>query len=231
MIVGNEAVYEVDVPRPDSIHTQTFHLKSAHITGLTMVQTFESTGEAQYISSDLHLTFHSQSEGIVNRLDVDKDMDHSTIGLELQDLDHDWTGGRQPKAQDELIKDVTAIFGEMVDNLENCYLNFEEPYDDRVVEIIHLLGNMDIHSLRRLFQTFDIGTSYRQETLRNLFFQILPRIGTSASVRLTKELITTNSVLSSTAIPLLVSMPFHVFELSRELVEECEELLNLGKMN
>lgn len=231
VVVGNEAVYELDTPSLESDDQTTYHLRSAHVTGLTMVQTFESTGEAQSISSDLQLTFHTQSEGIVNRLDVVRDMASSTIGLELQDLDHDMTGGRQTEPQDKLIKDITAIFGAMADNLESSDLNFDEPYDNRVAEIIHLLGIMDIDSLRTMFRDIDIGTSYRQETIRNLFFQILPRIGTSASVRLTKELITTNGVLPTTAVSLLVSVPFHVFELSRDLVEDCEELLNLGKLH
>lgn len=227
--MGNEAIYEVDLPDPESSDQTTFHLKSALVTGLTIVQTFESTGEAQSITSNLLLTYHSRSnDGIVNRLDVVRDMASSTIGLDLQDLDHDMTGGRHPIPQDSLIKDITATFGTMADNLDRCELDFDEPYDNQVAEIIHLLGIMDIESLRQMWREFDIGTSYRQETIRNLFFQILPRIGTSASVRLTKELITTNSVPPATAVSLLVSVPFHIFELSRELVVDCEELLNLG---
>lgn len=229
-MVGNEAVYEVDRPEPDSADQTTYHLRSALVTGLTIVQTFESTGEAQSITSHLQLTYHSRSsDGIVNRLDVVRDMASSTIGLELQDLDHDMTGGRHPVPQDKLIKDITATFGTMADNLDRSELDFNEPYDNQVAEIIHLLGIMEIESLRQMWREFDIGTSYRQETIRNLFFQILPRIGTSASVRLTKELITTNSVQPTTAVSLLVSVPFHVFELSRELVVDCEELLNLGE--
>lgn len=231
MVVGNEAVYEVDLPDPESPDQDTYHLRSALVTGLTIVQTFESTGEAQSITSNLLLTYHSQSnDGIVNRLDVVRDMASSTIGLELQDLDHDMTGGRHPVPQDKLTKDVAAFFGIMADNLDKCELDFNEPYDNQVAEIIHLLSIMDIDSLRQMWREFDIGTSYRQETIRNLFFQILPRIGTSASVRLTKELITTNSVSSATAVSLLISVPFHVFELSRELVVDCEELLNLGNI-
>lgn len=153
----------------------------------------------------------------------------STIGLDLQDLDHDMTGGRHPEPQDKLTRDVTALFGTMADNLDKSELDFGEPYDNQVAEIIHLLGIMEIDSLRQMWLEFEFGTSYRQETIRNLFFQILPRIGTSASVRLTKELITTNRVPPMTAVSLLVSVPFHVFELSRELVVECEELLNLGE--
>lgn len=232
VVVGNEAVYELDLPSAQNADQITYHLRSAVVTGLTIVQTFESTGEAQSISSSLRLTYHSRSsDGIVNRLDVVRDMATSTIGLELQDLDHDMTGGRQPESQEQLIKDIKAIFGKMADNLDKSDLDFDEPYDNQVAEIIHRLSIMDLDSLRQMWREFDIGTSYRQETIRNLFFQILPRIGTAASVRLTKELITTGSVAPATAVSLLVSVPFHVFELSRELVVDCEELLNLGANN
>lgn len=204
-----------------------------------MVQTFESTGEAQYISSELHLTFVSESN-IVNTLDVQSEMTddaEATVmrgpsappplsdDLTMSELGRDTTGGRQTEPSEKLIKDATALFGALTDSLERSDLNFDEPYDNRVADIIQVVGQMDSPSLRRLYADIEVGTSYRQETIRNLFYEMLPRIGTRASVLLTRDVIVDNKVRPWTAIQLLISMPFHILELSAELVADCERLL------
>lgn len=194
-----------------------------------MVQTFESTGEAQYISSEIMLTFVGESD-IVNALDIDTAMATKRASIEYADPGHDITAGRQLETSDKLIKDANALFGALADNLEKTDLNFEVPYDSSVADIIHVMGQMDFDALERLYNEIDIGTSYRQETIQNVFHEIVPRIGTRASVLLTRNLIMKNSVKPTTAIQLLISLPFHIAELSHELVIECEVLLGLGKL-
>lgn len=193
-----------------------------------MVQTFESTGEAQYISSEIMLTFVGESD-IVNALDIDTAMT-AQASIEYADPGHDITAGRQLETSDKLIKDANALFGALADNLEKTDLNFEVPYDSSVADIIHVMGQMDFDALQRLYNEIDIGTSYRQETIQNVFHEIVPRIGTRASVLLTRNLIMRNSVKPTTAIQLLISLPFHIAELSHELVIECEVLLGLGQL-
>lgn len=194
-----------------------------------MVQTFESTGEAQYISSEIMLKFVGESD-IVNALDIDTAMAGEKASIEYDDPGHDITAGRQLETSDKLIKDANALFGALVDNLEKTDLNFEVPYDSSVADIIHVMGQMDFDALQKLYNEIDIGTSYRQETIQNVFHEIVPRIGTRASVLLTRNLIMRNSVKPTTAIQLLISLPFHIAELSHELVIECEVLLGLGQL-
>lgn len=192
-----------------------------------MVHTFESTGEAQYVSSELQLTYLKESD-ILNVLDIEKDMSPLLYGLEFSNPDHDSTGGRQKEIPRKLVKRANNLLIFLADSLESIHLKFNEPYDTTVAEIIKVLGKMNYDCLQKLYQEIDIGTSYRQETVRNLFLELIPRIGTKAAVLLTRDLVVNNRVKSTTAVQLLVPLPFHIAELSAELVTECEVFLNLG---
>lgn len=221
MIVGNEAQYTL-IPQNDK-----YYLNTAFVKGIAMVHTFESTGEAQYVSSELQLTYLSESD-IVNVLDIDKEMSLLVSGLEYDTPLHDWSGGRQKENHRKLVKRANTLLIALADGLESVHLKFEEPYDSTVAEIIKLMGKMNYDCLQKLYQEIDIGTSYRQETVRNIFLELIPRIGTKAAVLLTRDLIVGNRVKSTTAVQLLISLPFHISELSAELVTECEILMNLG---
>lgn len=192
-----------------------------------MVHTFESTGEAQYVSSELQLTYLKESD-IVNVLDIDQEMSPLLLGLEFDNPLHDSTGGRQKENPKKLVKRANALLISLADSLERVDLKFEEPYDSTVAETIKVMGKMNYDCLQKLYQEIDIGTSYRQETVRNLFLELIPRIGTKAAVLLTRDLIVNNRVKSTTAVQLLISLPFHISELSADLVTECEVLLNVG---
>lgn len=222
VIVGNEAQYTLV-----SQDNFKYYLNTAFVKGIAMVHTFESTGEAQYVSSELKLTYLKESD-IVNTLDIETDMSPTICGLEFDEPGHDSTGGRQKEISKRLIKKANTLLIFLADSLERIHLKFEEPYDSTVVEIIKVMGKMKYESLQKLYEEINIGTSYRQETVRNLFFEIIPRIGTNPAVLLTRDLVVENLVKSTTAVQLLVSLPFHIAELSAELVDSLEVLLNLG---
>lgn len=151
--------------------------------------------------------------------------DFVLVGNEINDP----TGGRHPPIQEALIKASAELLNSLAEGLEQDDIQFNEPYDSTVSQIIRLLSQMDLESLQKLYTEVDIGTSYRQETIRNIFYEIIPRIGTKASVQLTKELIMVKQIKSTTAVQLLILLPFHIYELSHDLVKECESFLTLGK--
>lgn len=138
------------------------------------------------------------------------------------------TGGRSPRSSEEIVKTVTDSLIELANHLEDVQLNFDEPYMDTVSEIVRLIETMDYESLKKLYDQIDIGTSYIQETSRNIFLEILPRAGTASSVLLTKHLVMKEHVRPTTAVQLLISLPFFISELSADLIKECEEFLHVG---
>lgn len=236
VIVGSEAIYDLAplLPAIESNSTTEYYLNECKIEGTTLLQTFESTGESQYILSNLKLTYASENE-IVNDINVSSDIfdDGVMIGqTEVQTEEHsndDYTGGRQPLHSNELIRMATDLLSELANSLEDAELKFDEPYESRVVQVIRIIGRCDYVSLKKMYEIINTGTSYHQETVRNLFFEIIPRVGTKASVYLTRDLVVKNRCKPTTAILLLTTMPFHISEISSELVSECEVLMSLGE--
>lgn len=233
VIVGNEAMYDFapdDVQQPNSTNpSKSYHLHRAYIEGNTMLQTFESTGETQLVVSKLTLTFAS-SKDIVNAIDVNGNMAVEKTNLIIEEHSiGDITGERQTIDSSELIRVAIELLGSLADSLENGQIRFDEPYEYRVVEIIRYFSRCNVESLKMLYKSINVGTSYRQETMRNLFYDIIPRTGTRASVLLTRDLITENLCKPTTAIQLLISLPFHITEMSADLVSDCEPLMWLSK--
>lgn len=140
----------------------------------------------------------------------------------------DATGGRSPKSTEQVVHKAAQLLTELADGLEDTQLNFDEPYLEIVSEIVRLMETMDLDGLKQLYDKIDIGTSYSQETSRNLFLEILPRAGTAATVLLTKHLVMTTQVRPTTAVQLLISLPFFISELSEDLVKNLEEFLTIG---
>lgn len=241
VIVGNEAMYDFIPRERDNITTTTgtelnstniFHnyeLHHIYVEGNTMLQTFESTGETQLVISKLALTLTSSND-IVNAIDVRDNMaaEKSNLIIEEHSIS-DITGQRQTFKSAELVRVAMDLLGSLADSLESGHIDFDEPYEHRVVEVIKYFSRCDFASLKMLYQSINVGTAYRQETMRNLFFDIIPRTGTRASVLLTRDLITENLCKPTTAIQLLVSLPFHIIEMSAELVSECEPLMRLSE--
>jgi hypothetical protein len=138
------------------------------------------------------------------------------------------TGGRAAKSQEKILKTVIELLLELANRLEDIHLNFDEPYNDLVSEILRLIETMEYETLKKLYNQIDIGTSYIQETSRNIFLEVLPRAGTANSVLLTKYLVMENQVRPTTAVQLLISLPFFISELSADLIKQCEEFLHVG---
>lgn len=227
-IAGYEAIYDISASSnaaSTNASAPLFTLHEVQIEGNSLLQTFESTGESQYIISKLSLKHVSEND-VVNAIDVATNMTASTLIIEEHGADY--TGGRQPQDTSSLVREAIDLLIALADSLEDGTTKLDEPYETRVAETIRLLGRCDLKSLQSLHREISIGTSYRQETVRNLFFDIIPRIGTRAAVLLTRDLIVKSRCKPTTAVQLLVTLPFHISELSSELVTETEVLMSLG---
>lgn len=228
VVVGYEAIYDLSLRAGEGNSSEyLYSLNEAEIDGNTLLQTFESTGESQYIVSKLTLKLLSENE-LVNPIDVSTNMSRASSLLIIEEHGADYTGGRQPLDSSALVRESIDLLVALADSLEDATLRLDEPYEGRVAEIIRLIGRFDLASLQTLYREINIGTSYRQETVRNLFYDIIPRVGTKASVLLTRDLIVKPSCKPTTAIQLLITLPFHISELSAGLVSDVEVLMSLG---
>lgn len=203
----------------DANQKESYVLRSAEVEYISNIHTFEVDGESQYVTSDLKIDLRSESQ-ITRQFDIRLSLPPQTASLH-------YTYYENYKKSSEYTTLAEKYLNKLVDTLEKRDVDFENPYDDTVAEIFRVVGLLDAESLRNLFAKFDIGTSYRQETIKNLFLEILPRVGTKASVVLITELIISKSVKPIIAVQLVTAMPFYVTELGMDVVKLCEPFLSL----
>lgn len=232
VIVGNEAMYDLAPIDPTKQwqpnNLKNYYLHRVFAEGNTMLQTFESTGESQLLVSKLELIY-SASHEIINGIDVNNSMMPTLSDLIIEEHSiSDVTGERQTFDSAELINRAMEILTELANSLEDQQIPFDEPYELRVAEVIRVVSRCDLRSLNDFYQKINVGTSYEQETIRNLFYDIIPRTGTKASVMLARDLIVKNLCKPTTAMQFLIILPFHITEYSPDLVAECEPLMRLS---
>ncbi|XP_059612356.1 vitellogenin-2 [Phlebotomus argentipes] len=221
VVVSNEGSYEL---RPNK--NSGVFVSKATMKGVTLVNIFESTGSAQYINSELEVNFVKER---MHPKEVSLDVDKLLLtSLEYVNHNKDPTAGRNTATDDHQIRQVVYLLNYLTDALDAAEVDFEDPIDSHVAETFRVIGFMEFEALEKLFKEIDIGTSYRQETIRNLFFEFVSRVGTRASVLLTRDLVVKKSVKPTTAVQLLMALPFHIDEMSQDLARECEILLSLG---
>lgn len=183
-------------------------------------------------SSSLEFNHMKEKQITTSAFEVPAEASSMLTSLEYVSHRKDPTGGRNTPTSQQYIDQVIYLLNYLTDNLETTdTINFQEPIDNHVSEMFRIMSLLNLESMRTLFAHIDKGTSYRQETIRNIFLEILPRIGTAASVLLTRDIIVKKQVKSTTAVQLLISLPFHIDELSQELVHECEPFLTLGNIS
>lgn len=209
---------------PDS----KYLLKSIRAETKSNVQATESY-YPQFIFTKVSVDLESQQPLDDAKMEIAFEQTETTIlsGFTYVPPFKEATGGRAPKLPSEVVKTVIKYLVELANRLEDIKLNFDEPYMDIVSEIIRLIESMDYETVKQLYDKIDIGTSYIQETSRNIFLEILPRVGTASSVLLTKHLVINGHVRPTTAVQLLISLPFFISELSADLVKDCEEFLHV----
>lgn len=224
IIVSNDATYEL---KPHEV--QGVFVDKVKVQGTTMVNIFEATGSAQYIVSSLEFNHMKEKQNAFDLPQEGAGGGNSLTSLEYVSHRKDPTGGRNSPTYQQYIDQIIYLLNYLTDNLETTEtINFREPIDSHVSEMFKLMGLMNLESMHALFAHVDKGTSYRQETIRNIFLEVLPRIGTTASVLLTRDIVMKQQVKSTVAVQLLISLPFHIDELSGQLVRDCEVFLTLG---
>lgn len=209
------------------LNNSQYLLKSIRAESKSNVQSSESY-YPQFIFSKIFIDF-SEREELTEENRISFDTNDKVFRSDFTyTLSSEATGGRAPKSFEEIASTVEKLLRKLAENLEHKELKFDEPYMDLVSEIIRLMETMNLQSLQALYNQIDIGTSYIQETSRNIFLEILPRVGTVSSVLLAKNLVIEKHVRPTTAIQILTALPFFISELSAELIKECEVFLHVG---
>nr|CAD7437537.1 unnamed protein product [Timema bartmani] len=201
-----------------------------HITssGGTYVQPFQSRGEAHVLLVNQSLTLESDDIN-ASPLEVSENVTRVSLTFTLPESDK--TQGRAPANQNRLISAVGRALTELSDSVDhsNEGLDISKLHGNLVSTVVDLLSLAELSSLEVLFDRLIVGTSYHQETVRNLFLDILPQVGTEACALFIKDLILEKKVANATVVHFLTTLPFHIQHLSEELLLSLEELVNLSE--
>ncbi|GBP82999.1 hypothetical protein EVAR_58446_1 [Eumeta japonica] len=107
-----------------------------------------------------------------------------------------------------------------------------------------IMSQLDYDSLLKLYEDLAVGTSYETETSRNIFFEMLPHLKSSASALLVKYLVIESklehemkmftfffqqSIEDTTLLSLIRKLPFNVANYSEDLLTQMEAFTILAQ--
>lgn len=141
------------------------------------------------------------------------------------------SSGRQDISNQTLryLKSKTYLLNAVVENLDDNNLDVNVvDYHREFLFLYYEFFMLNTESLEFIYSNFSAGTSYKQETKRNIFLELLPQVGSEVSVNFIKDLILKRELKELVTIKILSMYPLYVKEYSEKLLEDMEVLLTLN---
>ncbi|XP_017876855.1 uncharacterized protein LOC108623080 isoform X1 [Ceratina calcarata] len=218
LMKSSERLYKVKVN--GSINEILF----VNATGGIYLQPFQSFGEAQFHFTRQIFKLISVKD-TVDKIPV-KDLYYKVLQHELPEID--LTQGRGTPDKSIVIKSIGTLLDRLSQRLENPGLDTETDnlHNTTISVLLYYLGMLDIVDLRNSYTRIS-GTSYKEETIRNMFLEALPQVGTKEAALFILELIQDKKVSDMSAIQLLTQLPFHIRKPDVQLLVNLQTFLNL----
>ncbi|XP_072766849.1 larval-specific very high density lipoprotein [Anoplolepis gracilipes] len=200
---------------------------------------FNAQSEAHYILTNTTLDLHSMTSpmetpmSITNFKNVPMIRDitfNKPIGNYALHAAEDLTHGRHIVKLDALIPKLKKMLVEAADYLEENHLEAKEPewkHGQTINRLQHTMNYMDLGSLEQVFNAIQDAKTPKEVTMKNIFLQMVPTVGTTAACHFTRNVIRKHKVTDATAMAMLVKLPMYVKVPSERLLLEMEELLKL----
>ncbi|XP_034189310.1 uncharacterized protein LOC117608379 isoform X1 [Osmia lignaria lignaria] len=193
-------------------------------SGGIYVQPFQSFGEAQFHFTRQIFKLISVKDTI-NKIPI-KTLHFKVLQHELPELD--LTQGRGTPDKNTVLKSIGSLLDRLSQRLENPGLDTEAGnlHNTTVSVLLYYLEMLNVVDLREAYTKIS-GTSYKEETIRNMFLEALPQVGTKESALFILELIQDKKVSDMSAIQLLTQLPFHIRKPDIQLLVSLQTFLNL----
>ncbi|KAK7871920.1 hypothetical protein R5R35_009724 [Gryllus longicercus] len=202
-------------------------LKHVEVHSGVDVQPFHAHGELNYAFVNQSISMSSRGS-ITENISLQNNIVQVDLLYELprQDL----TQGRAPYNDEEHLKMVDTYLKRIIDTLEvDSSLNeIKSAHNEYIPHLLHFLSLISRPQLEQYYNELAIGTSYHQETQRNLFLKLLPQVGSNDAILLIQDLVRTGKEKGKIAIELLTVLPFYIRHPSEDLLKLSEKLLSLG---
>ncbi|KAL6253497.1 hypothetical protein P5V15_015343 [Pogonomyrmex californicus] len=197
---------------------------SVNASGSIYVQPFQSMGEAHYhfVQQTIEL---SSVRDIINKITTNNSR---TTVLQHELPEADLTQGRSTMDKSFVFKSISRLLDRLSHRLENPGLDTEihNLHNTTISVLLYYLGMLDRVDLGKAYTRIS-GTSYKEETIRNMFLEALPQVGSKESALFILDLIQNNKVSDISAIQLLMRLPFHIRKPDVQLLVNLQPLLTL----
>ncbi|XP_043280856.1 uncharacterized protein [Venturia canescens] len=220
VIKSSERLYKVKSDGNDST------LIYLNATGGIYVQPFQSLGESQF-------TFTRQSIELISVEEITQkiaDPQFRDVALQHELPNDDITQGRSPIEKQVIFSSISKLLDRLSQRLENPGLDTDvnKLHNTTISILLYYLEMLDQNDLKIAYNKI-AGTSYKEETIRNMFLETLPQVGTKHSALFILDLILKKEVSDITAMQLLTYLPFNIRKPNVELLTNMNVLLDLPK--
>nr|XP_050865119.1 uncharacterized protein LOC127070756 [Vespula vulgaris] len=131
---------------------------------------------------------------------------------------------------ESLIAKLKKMLIEASDYLEENHIETKEPdwkHGQTINRIHHTMASMDLKSLEEVFHTIQYSKTPKDVTVRNIFLQIVPTVGTADSCIFAKNVIYQQKVSDLDAIMMLHKLPMYVKSPNEQLLADMEDLIEV----
>ncbi|XP_043523814.1 uncharacterized protein LOC122535938 isoform X2 [Frieseomelitta varia] len=193
-------------------------------SGGIYIQPFQNFGEAHFHFTRQIFKLISVKE-TVDKISI-KDLYFKVLQHELPEVD--LTQGRGIFDKNTVFTSIGTLLDRLSLRLENPGLDIETNnlHNTTITVLLYYLGMLDVIDLRNAYTKIS-GTSYKEETVRNMFLEALPQVGTKEAALFILELIQDKKVSDMSAIQLLTQLPFHIRKPDIQLLINLQTFLNL----
>ncbi|BET01080.1 LPD_N [Nesidiocoris tenuis] len=192
--------------------------------GRVLFQPYQAKAEAHYSKISQLLEFESMND--VTTL-ISPHPNSTSIELSYSEYPLDPSYGQEPTNSSALAQEIYVLLGDLSDSLSIWEVDVKGLDNQTSFYILDLMSWLKQEDWEQLYKLVTLGTSYRQETIQHLFWDLVPQVGSHAAVLFIKDLITTERLKGFSAGRILANFPFYMKETSEELLTLCEELLKL----
>ncbi|RLU25125.1 hypothetical protein DMN91_003217 [Ooceraea biroi] len=219
ILKSSERIYKL---RSDgSVH----NIISVNASGSIYVTPFQNMGEAHY--HFVQQTIQLSSTKDVTKKIITNNLRGTLLQHELPEAD--LTQGRSTLDKSFVFKSISDLLDRLSYRLENPGLDTDvhNLHNTTISVLLYYLGMLDRADLGKAYSRIS-GTSYKEETIRNMFLETLPQVGSKESALFILDLVRQgNKVSDISAIQLLMRLPFHIRKLDTELLVSLQPLLAL----
>ncbi|XP_017777145.1 PREDICTED: vitellogenin-5 [Nicrophorus vespilloides] len=208
-------------------------------TGGIYYHPLEGESEAYHVFSNVSLHLLTV-EPIKTKLDCGfKNFQHGfnyqtaniedVVGGPLPDI----TNGRRSWKQEDLVEKVYKMLTEASQYLRHHHIDdkpVNHEHGQLVNRIVRLMMHMDSTSFKKMHEKLltSISEEDKFKEVLQIYYNIVPLVGTAGAMHHIKELVKARQVKENVAIEMLEKMGLSVKVPNKKLVDDMEDLMNLG---